>query len=122
MSGAVSRPTACGSWSWWPSGLRLQPLGGLLLQELPQVGDGLHLLELLVRQLDVVLVFDRRDELDEVERIRREVALKALVHLDLVRVDAEDLRRELLQFFEIELACHGQSFPPLSCCRPRQPS
>src|SRR5713226_3773645 len=59
--------------------LRLQPFGGLLLQEFPEVADGLHLFELLLRQLDVVLVFDRRDELGEVERVGGEVALKAFV-------------------------------------------
>src|SRR5581483_1092324 len=47
-----------------------------------------------------------RDQLDEVERVGRQVAGKALVQLDLVRVDAEDLGGHLLQVFEVQLA-HG---------------
>src|SRR5260370_1249956 len=86
--------------------LCLQPLGGLLRQELPEVADNLHLLELLFRQLHVVLVLDGGDQLDEVERVGREVLGEALVELHLVRVYAEDLSGELLQFLEIELRCH----------------
>ena len=35
---------------------------------------------------------------------------EALVQLHLVGVDAEDLGRELLQLFEIELGCHRSSY------------
>src|SRR5713226_9304889 len=74
--------------------LRLQPFGGLLLEEFPEVADGLHLFELFLRQLD------------EVERVGGEVALKALVHLHVAGFDAEDLGGELLELLEVELACH----------------
>src|SRR6266851_4287190 len=89
--------------------LRLQPFGGLLLQKFPEVADGLHLFELFLRQLDVVLVLDRRDQLDEVERVGGEVALKALVHLHVAGFDAEDLGGELLKLLEVELRWHAPS-------------
>src|SRR5216684_3393585 len=115
---ALGRPLALKDRSWTASDrvryalviaiyLRLQPLGGLLLQELPEVADELHLLELFLGKLDVVLVLDGGDELDQVERVGGEVALKALVHLHLVRLDAENLGGELLKFLEVELAGHS---------------
>src|SRR5260221_9126936 len=114
---ALGRPLALNERSWTASDrvryafviaicLRLQPLGGLLLQELPEVADHLHLLELLFGQLDVVFVLDRGDELDEVERVGGEVTLEALVELHFVRLDAENLGGEALEFFEVDLGGH----------------
>src|SRR6266851_4446588 len=106
MTEAGPRPNVpCRRWLW-PWRLSLQPLGRLLLEIFPEVGDHLHLLELRFGKLHVVLVLDRGDELHQVERVGRQVASEALVHLHLVWVDAEDLRRELLQLLEFELACH----------------
>src|SRR5438445_602743 len=115
---ALGRPLALNERSWTASDrvryalviaicLRFQPLGGLLLQKLPEVADELHPLELFLRKLDVVLVLDGGDELDQVEGVGGEVALKALVHLHLVRLDAENLGGELLKFLEVELAGHS---------------
>src|SRR2546423_4933138 len=78
----------------------------LLLQELPEVADHLHLLQPLLGELDVVLVFDRGDQLDQVKRVGRQVALEALVQLYLLGFDAQDLRRQLLQLFEIQRIAH----------------
>src|SRR5258707_9992448 len=115
---ALGRPLALNERSWTASDrvryafviaicLRLQPLGGLLLQELPEVADDLHPLELLLGQLDVVFVLDGGDELDKVERVGGEVALEALVELHFVRLDAENLGGEALEFFEVELGGHS---------------
>src|SRR5438105_6401753 len=80
--------------------------GAFLFQERPEVADDLHRLKALLGELDVVLVLDRRDQLDQVERVRGKVALEALVQLHLLGLDAEDLRRQLLQLLEVQLVTH----------------
>src|ERR1700730_4448674 len=109
MSEAERLPSGFGTRSLSPCRLCLQPLGGLLLQKLPEVADQLHLLELRFGQLDVVLVLHSGDELDEVERVGREILGEALVELYLVRLNAEDLGGELLELLEIEWGCHHKS-------------
>src|SRR5262245_30447889 len=79
-----------------------RPLGGPLFEELPEVTDVLHLLQLFFGQLDLVLVLDGRDQLDQVERVRSQVAGEAHVQLYLLRLHAEDLRGQLLQLSEVE--------------------
>src|SRR5438067_140706 len=90
---------------WMAIGSGLGP-DVLRLQELPEVADHLHLLELLFGQLDVVLVLDGRDQLDQVERVGRQVTLEGNLHLDPLGIHAKDLAGQLLQLFEIEFLRH----------------
>src|SRR5205823_10241166 len=103
-SGTASERTRGSAFTAIASHLRSFSL--LRQEELPEVADVLHLVELLLGQLDVVLVLDGRDQLDQVERVGRQVAGEADAHLDLLGLDAEDLGGQLLQLSEVVLG-HG---------------
>jgi hypothetical protein len=72
-------------------------VGGDVVDGLP---DGLDLLRVLVRDLDPELVLQLHDQLHEIERVGVEILLEGSVLRDLVLVDAELLRQDLLDPLE----------------------
>src|SRR5205823_11525765 len=106
-SGTASERTRGSAFTAIASHLRSFSL--LRQEELPEVADVLHLVELLLGQLDVVLVLDRRDQLDQVERIGGEVLGETDVHPHLLGLDTEDLGGKLLKLREVEFIRHRVS-------------
>src|SRR5512142_948864 len=76
-----------------PGARRLLLVGGDVVH---RVLDGLDVLRLLVRDLDLELLLHRHHELDDVERVGSEVLDEARGGLDLVLGDAELLRDDAL--------------------------
>src|SRR5437879_5348965 len=106
-SGTASERTRGSAFTAIASHLRAFSLLGQ--QELPEVTDVLHLVEVLLGQLDVVLVLDRGDQLDQVERIGGQVPGEADVHLYLLGLDTEELGEKLQQLREVEFIRHRVS-------------